>query len=72
MNTKKLLFALFDYQRFSQNKSLEKVINNVHQSYSTEKKESNTLTADEKLSEDDLQMFSAAGVETQLKLKDKD
>ena len=61
MNTKKLLYALFDYQRFSQNKSLEKIIKNVHESHSVEKKESDALNVDEKLSEDDLQTLSAAG-----------
>ena len=72
MNTKKLLFALFDYQRFAQNKALGKIIKDVHKSYNDEKNESDTLTDDEKLSEDDLQMLSAAGVETPLNLNDND
>lgn len=53
MRIKRLLHALFDYQNFSPNKNLERIINSVHNSDSADNK---------KISEEDLEGLSAAGV----------
>ena len=57
MSTKKLLTALFDYQRFERNKRLQALIDDT---------ENRCLNA---LSDDDLEWVSAAGEETDLKDK---
>ena len=57
MSTTKKLTALFDYQRFERNKSLQALIEDT---------ENRCMNA---LSDDDLEWVSAAGEETDLKDK---